>query len=569
MLADLMQSVRGHPKGWEKYCQDNGLKQAVLPRSIIALYFRAPFPLSNAAVFAGEMGVFCIGAREIIASCTPAAILSAMRVMLVYSNRSRILEPVPPIGLSYVATATRRAGHEVRFVDLMVSRNHVADLHDALAGFKPDVVGISVRNIDNVVSQSLAWHLGEVAPIIESVRNASRAHVVLGGPAISILKADALKRFDADFAVVGEGEKAFPRLLAAIAAGKGWAEIEGLCYREDGKVLYNEPVRESSFGASGMEQWVDWRAYERGGGTWAVHTKRGCPLHCVFCNYPSMEGHSLRRRDARDVVDEIEHVRRTIGPRTFEFTDSTFNIPADHAVGICEEIIRRGLKANFSAVGMNPLGMTGELMTLMKRAGFISILISPDAANETMLANLRKGFTMEDVRRSVRLARESGIPTTWFFLLGGPGETRETAEETIAFVENNLAWRKSMTIFMTGVRILPGTPLAKRATEEGVIQPGCDLVKPTFYFSPQANEQWVLDRINRAIARCPAIAHGAEENGSPYERLFYSVLHRFGAAPPYWRFLSTFLSIPPLPALRARHTGVRAIQRGHQFETQN
>jgi radical SAM superfamily enzyme YgiQ (UPF0313 family) len=481
-----------------------------------------------------------------------------MRVMLVYSNRSRILEPVPPIGLSYVATATRRAGHEVRFVDLMVSRNHDAELRGALADFKPDVVGISVRNIDNVVPQRLTWHLGEVASMIEAIRKAGCAHVVLGGPAISILKADALEQFAADFAVVGEGEITFPRLLSALGSGKGWAEIDGLCYREGDKVLFNEPVRQGSFGSSGMEQWVNWRAYERAGGTWAIHTKRGCPLHCVFCNYPAMEGHALRRRSASDVVDEIEHVQRTIGPRTFEFTDSTFNIPAEHAMGICEEIIRRGLKVNLSAVGMNPLGMTGELMPLMKRAGFISILISPDAANETMLENLRKGFTMEHVRESARLARESGIPATWFFLLGGPGETQETVEETVAFVEKNLTWKRSMTIFMTGIRILPGTALAQRAIEEGLIPAGSDLVRPAFYFSPQLDEQWALDRINRAIAKCPAIAHGAEESGSPYERLFYSVLHWLGAAPPYWRFLSTFLSIPPLPALRARQTSVRA-----------
>jgi len=481
-----------------------------------------------------------------------------MRVMLVYSNRSRILEPVPPIGLSYIATATRRAGHEVRFVDLMVSRNYEVELQRALADFQPDVVGISVRNIDNVVPQRLAWHLGEVAPMIETVRKAGRAHVVLGGPAISILKGAALERFDADFAVVGEGEVAFPRLLAALEAGTGWTGIDGLCHRDGGSVVLNAPVRQETFGASGMEQWIDWLAYERAGGTWAVHTKRGCPMHCVFCNYPAMEGHRLRRRSAVDVVDEIEHVQRTVGPRTFEFTDSTFNIPAGHAIGICEEIIRRGLKVKLSAVGMNPLGMTEELLPLMKRAGFISILISPDAANEAMLKNLDKGFTLEHVRKSARLARESGIPVTWFFLLGGPGETRETAEETIAFVETNLTWKRCMTIFMTGIRILPGTPLSQSAAAQPFIPAGSDLAGPVFYFSPGVSEQWILDRINRAIAKCPAIAHGAEESGSDYERMFYRALHFLGAAPPYWRFLSTFLSIPPLPALRARQTGVRA-----------
>jgi hypothetical protein len=265
-----------------------------------------------------------------------------------------------------------------------------------------------------------------------------------------------------------------------------------------------------------------------------------------------MEGRDLRRRDAGDIVDEIEHVQRTVNPRTFEFTDSTFNIPPAHAIEICEEILRRKLKVNLSAVGMNPLGMTEELMLLMKRAGFISMIVSADAANETMLSNLCKGFTMEHVRRSARLVRESRIRTTWFFLLGGPGET----EETVSFVEQHLNWNRCMTIFMTGIRILPGTALAKRATEEGCLSAARDLARPTFCFSPQVGEQWVLDRVSRAIGKCPTIAHGAEENGSRFTQWFNTGLHWLGAAPPYWRFLSTFLSIPPLPALRARSTGV-------------
>ena len=489
-----------------------------------------------------------------------------MRVLFVYSNRLRILEPTPPIGLSYVATATRQAGHEVEFLDLMVSRHPEAELREALDRFQPGVVGISVRNIDNVVPQRLSTHLGEIDALIAAVRLAGAARVVLGGPAISILRTNALERFDADFAVVGEGELAFPKLLEAIADGGGYHAIDGLCYRNGNGISFNPPVRQEVFGPSGMEQWIDWPAYERGGGTWAIHTKRGCPLGCVYCNYPAMEGCNLRCRDTADIVDEIQHVQSTVGPRTFEFTDSTFNVPASHAVEICKEIIRRKLKVKLSAVGVNPLGMTPELLLLMKRAGFISMIISADAANETMLRNLRKGFTMEHVRQAAELTRKSGIGSIWFFLLGGPGETQETAEETVSFVEQNLRWRGCMTIMMTGLRILPGTALAKSAIEEGCLTPERDLVEPTFYFSPLVSEQWVLDRINHAIGKCPAIAHGAEEKGSRIERWFYAILHRLGAAPPYWRFLSTFLSIPPLPALRARSTGVTA-SRAEYFQT--
>jgi radical SAM superfamily enzyme YgiQ (UPF0313 family) len=266
----------------------------------------------------------------------------------------------------------------------------------------------------------------------------------------------------------------------------------------------------------------------------------------------------LRSRRPEDVVDEIERVNAAVGPRTFGFTDSTFNVPESHAIGICEEIIRRKLLVSLSAVSLNPLNISRKLFTLMKRAGFCSLVITPDAASETMLHNLRKGFDLAQVRQTVELARESGIQCTWFFLLGGPGETRETVEETVSFVEANLNSKKFLTIFLTGMRLLPGTPLTQKAIAENYISPDHDLCEPVFYFSPQVDEQWVLQRINRAIARCPTVVHGAEQSGSSLERGFNHVLYWLGVAPPFYRFLPTFLRLPPLPALRARNTGVRA-----------
>jgi radical SAM superfamily enzyme YgiQ (UPF0313 family) len=307
-----------------------------------------------------------------------------------------------------------------------------------------------------------------------------------------------------------------------------------------------------------MEDWIRWRPYARAGGTWAVHTKRGCPLSCLYCNYPVMEGHRLRSRTAIDVVDEIEHVQARIGPRTFEFTDSTFNVPESHALGICNEIIRRRLRVNLSSVSINPRCVSRELFSAMKRAGFCSLVITPDSASETMLTNLRKGFGVAEVRRAADLAREIGLQATWFFLLGGPGETKETVEETVSFAEQHLNSPKFLTIFLTGMRLLPGTPLTQQAIADGYISPNQDLCEPTFYFSPGLDEQWVINRVNKAIARCPTIVHGAEQNGCKLERAFYRALYWLGFAPPYYRFLGNFLRIPPLPALRARDTNVRA-----------
>ncbi|MBI2159245.1 MAG: radical SAM protein [Candidatus Rokubacteria bacterium] len=476
-----------------------------------------------------------------------------MRVLLVYSNQARDLLPAPPIGLSYVAGATRREGHDVRVLDLLKSRRPPDDLREAVRAFAPAVVGFSVRNIDNVIRQRPVWHLGDVAGMLAAVRRESRAPIVLGGPAVSILGAAALTHLDADFAVVGEGEETFPRLLAAIDGAQRYEDIAGLCYRRDGTVRCTPPVLLERFGASGMQAWIDWPAYERVGGTWTVQTKRGCPLTCTYCAYPAIEGRLCRRRSAEEVVDEIERVKVRVGPRTFEIVDSTFNVPPEHAEAICREIIRRGLKINLTAMGVNPLGVSETLFALMRGAGFNSMMITPEAASDVMLRRLRKGFTVERVCETARLARESGIASAWFFLLGGPGETRETVEETVSFVERHLNARHCVSIFMTGIRVLPGTDLARQAVGEGHLPTEPELAKPAFYFSPHVDEAWVLARINRAITRCPGIVHAAEEGHSTYERLVDRALCTLGVAPPYWRFLPILLRVPPVPALRRRY----------------
>ena len=477
-----------------------------------------------------------------------------MRVLLVYANRSRDFLPPPPIGLAYVAGATRRAGHEVAAVDLLPSRDPAGLLKGALRRCRPEVVGVSVRSIDNVVPQRWVGHLGGVAETLSLIRRESDAVVVLGGPAISILREGTLRALDADFAVVGEGEETLPRLLAEMKGGRRFAGVPGLVWRDGGGTVVNRHERLATFSASGLEEWVTWRRYERLGGTWPMQSKRGCTLACSYCVYPTIEGDRHRLRPAEEVVDEIERVSRVVGPRTFEIVDSTFNVPLDHALALCEEIVRRGLKVNLSATTVNPIQVSRELFTLMRRAGFIAIMVTPDSASDATLAGLGKGFGKEAVARTAELVAESGIDSGWFFLLGGPGETEATAEETVSFIEGKLGGPRVLSVVTTGVRILPGSPLELVQRSQGRIAPGHDFTRPAHYFSPDVSERWLLERVNRAIRSHPNIVHSAEENANVLARAYYGALRRLGHAPPYWRFLPRLLATPPLRAVRGRAT---------------
>ena len=487
--------------------------------------------------------------------------MSRLRVLFVNSNRCRALVAAPPIGLAYVATAAADAGHDVRVSDLLFATNPEKDLARALNDFHPDVVGLSVRNIDNVVHQRLESYVGGVESFISTIRAVSSAKIVVGGPAISILGDRALEIFDADFGAVGEGESVMPSLLAALSAGASDVCIAGLHRRHDSGDVPTPPSRLPRFGASGLERWIDWPRYARRGATWPIQSKRGCPLGCSYCTYPAIEGGATRFRAPDEVADEIAHIARTIAPKTFEFVDSTFTVPESHGMTLCEEIVRRDLRVTLSAMGGNPIGISARLLGMMKRAGFNSLMVSPESASETMLRSYRKGFGVDEVARAAETVRASGLASAWFFMLGGPGETAETVDETMRFIETHLRSRNCLVIVMTGVRILPGSELAREAFESGYLAPGTDLAQPVFYVAPGLGEAQVLERINKTITRNPNVVHSSEEGQSPIQRAIDRLLHAAGIAPPFWRFVPRYLRIPPLPYLRAHYPpiGARAI----------
>lgn len=487
-----------------------------------------------------------------------------MRVLFVYTNQSRELVPAPPVGVSYVASATMAAGHDVHLLDLAFAEDIPAALAAGIGEFRPDVVGLSIRNIDNVVQQRFTSPLADLQRQVGVIRLHARdatghpVPLVLGGPAVSILAERALTLFDADYAVVGEGEAVLPALLENLQNGSSPARIPGLCYRVGEETRRNPSTLMAGFGASGMAQWVDWRPYASLGGTWPIQTKRGCPMHCVYCAYPLVEGRRFRQREPGEVVDEIEAVLRTARPKTFEFVDSTFNLPAGHAIAICEEIVRRRVKARFTAMGINPLETPPELFQLMKRAGFSSVMITPEAACDTMLAQLGKGFSMREVDACRERVTAAGLSSMWFFMLGAPGETMATCEETLRYAETRLTGRRFMSVFFTGVRVLPDTRLARLLVQRGELAATADLADGIFYISPALDQQQVLDRVHLAATRNPSIVQAAEGGGSAAQTRLYRGLAALGVAPPYWRFLPHMLAFPPLRYLRNKYPSVVA-----------
>ncbi len=477
----------------------------------------------------------------------------ATRVLLVNANRARELLPPPPVGLAYVASAAAGAGHHVSFVDLLTASDPRRALVRALGRDAPTVVGVSVRNLDNAIRQDPRSQVSWAREVVALIRERSDATIVLGGPAVSLLGAGSLTSIGGDAAVVGDGEVVFPRLLDTLGGGGDPAAVPGVITVKDATGESAPIAAPETFGPSGMERWVRWAPYERRGATWSIQTKRGCPLHCSYCAYAAIEGRRIRLRDPEDVAEEMARVAAAVGPRTFEFVDSTFNLPTDHAAAVCEAVVARRPGAAITAEGINVGTLTPELLGLMRAAGFNSIMLSPESADDDVLAGLRKGFSTAEVTRAAEMVRKSGITSLWFFLLGAPGETRASVDRTLRFIERELAWSGCLVVVTTGVRVLPNTEVERRAQEEGLLRPGYDRSEPTFYLAPGVGERWLLSRVADTIDRAPNVVHAAEQDPPVLQRAGERVLHLLGVAPPYWRLTPRILAWPPVHRYRTRH----------------
>jgi len=467
-----------------------------------------------------------------------------MRVLLVNTNRKADLMAAPPIGLCYVATATRSAGHEVRVLDLcFAGRRAARNLRESISSFAPDVLGLSVRNVDNANMLRPVSYLPGVQELVAEVRRHSTAPVVLGGSGASLMPEAVLRHLGADAIVVSDGEGGFLRLLDAMASGKAWTGIPGVGFMNDGRFHLAPPEFPSfTFEAPQVGHWVDMTPYERMGGSYNVQSKRGCPHRCIYCTYnSSLEGHRLRMRDPVEVVDEIEEAVLKYRPRTVEFVDSVFNDPPGHMREILEEIIRRPWKTEFTAMGVHPLHLDPEMLDLMWRAGFRSFMITPESASDTMLNSYRKGFCRDHVIHAAEALSHTRFSAWWCFLLGGPGETHVTLQETLDFCRQYLRLQRGSARHVAqmffGVRLYPGTEVWRSALREGMIKPDADPIQSLWYVSAELNVKHALEQMEAAATACPEILLGYDEGYLLFSDLAAGLCRLLGERPPYWRLV--------------------------------
>jgi len=419
-----------------------------------------------------------------------------LNVLLISANTEKINMPTLPIGLGFVAQCAQNAGHRVRLLDLMGRNDPETVVQGALGGFAPDVIGISVRNVDDQCSESPRFLLEGAREVVAACRRLSGASLVLGGAGYSLFPESALEYLEADYGIQGEGEAAFADLLARLAAGRSLEGVPGLYARGRGVVGTRTFRRQLDETARVSPAFFDPAVAVDPNYYLPFQTRRGCPLRCSYCATALIEGTAIRKRSVESALQDLKCWRAAGFSRIF-FTDNTFNLPPDYARDFCDRMAADGLDFTWRCI-VYPGRLDASLARAMARAGCSEVALGFESGDDRVLAGMRKGFGARDVRRSADLLREVGIRRMGFLLLGGPDETLSSAEESLRFADSLKLETVKLTV---GLRIYPHTRLARVAVAEGLLDPADDLLKPRFYIKPGLESalrcavgQWQMDR---------------------------------------------------------------------------
>ncbi len=164
-----------------------------------------------------------------------------------------------------------------------------------------------------------------------------------------------------------------------------------------------------------------------------IQTKRGCPFTCVYCTYPAIEGRNLRVREAGEVVDEMKEAYFRHGIDYLFFVDDIFNFPEEHAVAVCEEMIRKDVRVDWTCFA-TPLGMSHEMAALMKKAGCKGIEFGSDSGAGKTLQSLGKSFTTDDIVHASECCRNVDLPFAHYIIMGGPGKICQLSARLFPFL---------------------------------------------------------------------------------------------------------------------------------------
>ncbi len=402
----------------------------------------------------------------------------------------------PPMHLLYLAAALREQGYEVDVIDANAARMADDDVAERVRVFGPGLVGISLYS-------DILRQVRDLARCIR--KRFPEVRLVLGGPHVNAVPVQTLEQYsEADFALTGEAERSLGALAESLLTHSPIDHVPGIVFRRDGRIVQgpDPDFPELSHIPRPARDLVDW-AYEqkryhsimvRAKPVDTLFTSRGCPFHCGFC-YNFRQKYRFRTPD--DVVDELTGIRER-GIRDVEICDDTFTGHRGRAIEIFEKIIAEKLDISFRIKSRVDV-FNEELASKAREAGVYLVAFGMESGSQRMLDVMNKRTTVEMNARACELTRKYRMLSHSSWIIGYPGETPESVNETLGFIRKN----RPSTVNLAVLRPYPATEAYEIAAASGnlVGQWHPDADDLPWVRLPWAQDRRILDDLCRKVKK--------------------------------------------------------------------
>ncbi|MFH0891453.1 MAG: radical SAM protein [Candidatus Falkowbacteria bacterium] len=393
-----------------------------------------------------------------------------------------------PLGIAYLHSYLERSGYEVAvlYLNNQTDETCLEAVKDKIKTFQPDVVGFQIFTSNRTSSYRLFEYTHENYPEIK---------LVIGGIHSTIMYRQLLENFPFLIAVLGEGEITFTELLDELAKNEpDLTKIKGIAHNQRGEIIVTAP-RELISNLDSLPFPKHEPYFENKKRTSAcLLTSRGCAFACSFCCLESISRRRVRLRSAKNVVDEIEYLLNNIPQiKKIWIHDDNFLIDNNRVMKICDEIIRRKIKTNFTcSARMKPISL--EMLKKMEQAGFTRVLLGLESGDNDILKSCHKGIVPEDAVNAVKLIAQTNLTLNIFLIVGLPGETDKTILNTAKLIKR-LQKIKYFPIVDTSIlTVYPGTEVYE-------ISKGANTLSDAFWLSEKPVPLYTTEHSPRELLR--------------------------------------------------------------------
>ena len=415
-----------------------------------------------------------------------------MKILLIATNRhgrymTNIQAQPLPIGLAYIAGYLDPEQHSTKLLDLMFTDDYLGDVERAVKGFQPDLVGLSIRNLDNGSNLNPQSVLPITKEVTDLIRSISQATIVCGGPAFSILPNECFDYIGPDVGITGSGGESFADLANRLERGESYKDLPGLVFRADETIVVTEQQTDSGVMKPPRLEDLDLERYAEAGFGIGVITK-WFNNQTTSPNGNSTDLDRQNQRPIQEVIAEVRDLKQRLGLSKFYFIANGFSSPPDHAKSFCRALIDTDLKIEWNT-GLVPRNCDQELIFLMKKAGCGLVIIGDLVVDAYDPQDL--DVRLQQMLQVCKLCENSDLPYTVGQTFGAPGETRETVEQKLVFLRKI---NPRVANLRVGIRMLPGSRSTKQARSDGQIFEDGDLIQPTFYIAESVKD-WIVNHL--------------------------------------------------------------------------